>query len=328
MRKFIYCGLVLFFIACDATDRDAENQFEEPNLPGKEYVVKIGLDGELKKKVALNIESIDRNDVFGIQIYRGIDTSSVYIEYEPYGYGLFDNEDKVELRLPTGYKYRFVASLVKDAKQIIYHEMFTDEESVDLKAFDMPFALSNLDYAILNNQFQIEANTWLDYLDFGSSVMRDVESGDYGQSYMLPETDRYYGVTTDFVPRENKPAIILMNSAAFKTKFIAENLTDGELVIAMQFAPIKYIKATDVVPEIEQINTFRSLEGCENADEEFRESTQITFTWFVGGKPRSKPVKKTFNFGRNKMNTIRVNVHESMQEVDIEQYEKPTTLSL
>lgn len=319
MKNVFYYGLVLLFTACNTLDCECEKEIPEPNLPGKEYQVAINLGGELKKITALDADKDPNRDVFGVQVFRGVDTSDVYVEYERYGYGLFDDETQATLKLPTGYKYRFVASLVKDAKQKIYHEIFPDAELGDLKAFEMPFALNNLDFGLLKNQFEQNTETWLDYLDFGSSVMRDVETGDYAQSYMLPETDRYYGVTTDYVPRENKPAVILMNRAAFKTKFIAQGLTEGELMIAMQFAPVKFIKATDASREIEQMNTFRSLEGCEVVDEEFSESTQITFTWFVGGKPRSKPVKKTFNFERNKMHTIRINVSETMSDTDIEQ---------
>ncbi|MGL5563518.1 MAG: hypothetical protein ACRDCN_12995 [Tannerellaceae bacterium] len=328
MRNVLYYGLALFFTACNTLDYEPEKGMPEPNIPGKEYQVEISLEGELKKIEALSAEDDRNRDVFGVQIFRGVDTSDVYVEYERYGYGLFDDETKATLKLPTGYKYRFIASLVKEAKQKIYHEAFLDGEFGDLEAFEMPFALNNFDYGLLKNQFELKTETWLDYLDFGSSVMRDEETGDYAQSYMLPETDRYYGVTTDYVPRENEPAVILMNRAAFKTKFIAEGLAEGELMIAMQFAPVKFIKAIDTAREIEQINTFRSLEGCENVDEEFSESTQITFTWFVEGKPRSKPVKKTFNFERNKMHTIRIDVSETMSDSDIEQIIDSTPLSL
>lgn len=328
MKNVFYYGLVLLFTACNTIDEESDKGILEPNLPGKEYQVAINLGGELKKITALEVDKDSNRDVFGVQIFRGIDTSDVYVEYERYGYGLFDDETKATLKLPTGYKYRFVASLVKDAKQKIYHEISSDADLGDLKAFEMPFALSSLDLGLLKNQFELNKETWLDYLDFGSSVMRDVETGDYAQSYMLPETDRYYGVTTDYIPREDDPAVILMNRAAFKSKFIAEGLAEGELMIAMQFAPVKFIKATDAVRAIEQINTFRSLEGCESSDDEFSESTQITFTWFVEGKPRSKPVKKIFSFGRNKMHTIRINVHESMKEADIEQVDEPISMFL
>ena len=183
----------------------------------------------------------------------------------------------------------------------------------------MPFALNNFDYAILRNEFEIESDIWLDYISFGSTVMKDLETGDYGQLYIYPETDRYYGITTDYVPREAEPAIIRMNRAVFKTKYIVKGLSEGELMIAMQNAPIKFIKATDAIREIEQINTFRSLEGCENASKDFAESIQIIFTWFEKGKPRSKPVKKMFDFQRNKLHTIHINVSETMSEIDIVQ---------
>ena len=68
-------------------------------------------------------EETASTDLYGINVYydkeRDGNISDVY------GYGLFDNIADMNISLLTGYKYKFVCSLVKDGKnEVAYKKLF------------------------------------------------------------------------------------------------------------------------------------------------------------------------------------------------------------
>ena len=98
------------------TDNDGE-QTEQP-----EYVtVSFAMKGEitvderpLSRTAGVETES---RDLYGISIYYDKEQDGEI--NDPYGYGLFDNVGDMVASLLTGYKYKFVCSLVKDGKDKI-----------------------------------------------------------------------------------------------------------------------------------------------------------------------------------------------------------------
>ena len=139
MKKVtLFKSAVLALLACVGIAACNNDATEVPTEP-ETYTVKLGWAGEILdvsyEPMATRAAS---NDLYGIQVYSLPKSAEAEYDWDwnPYAYGLFDDPDKITITLASGYKYRFVATMIKDGKNKIY---FID----DLNGYGYPFLIGN-----------------------------------------------------------------------------------------------------------------------------------------------------------------------------------------
>ncbi|MDE5813474.1 MAG: hypothetical protein K2H72_04235, partial [Muribaculaceae bacterium] len=161
-------------------------------------------------------------------------------DYQIYARGLFVDQENVEINLWTGYKYRFVATVLIDDR---------DKVALNNGKYSNPFqyqqvgtsSKSDLDPKNINSfvysQNEINSGSPATYhmqLDSGKTYV-DV-SGDGGiiSTYFMayPRLKRFYGTCEDFSPIETNPTVeIEMEYKCFGLEIIAESLPFGTITV-------------------------------------------------------------------------------------------------
>lgn len=203
------------------------------------YVVQLGFSGDLD----VNYEPMTRagsDDLYGIQVYSMPDNSEANASWKNYAYGLFDSMDNVTIKLLKGYKYKFVATMVVDAKNVL--------NSHDYVNYWGPFNKSGDEdgSCAVTNAFDYQATTYLNGLGSGSTYLKNPR-----EIFSHPNTKRYYGELTDYVPSsKGAKAKIKMKQVNFGAKFIAK----GKAASAGSFVDIQIKGAPKMVLEVTQNN--------------------------------------------------------------------------
>lgn len=269
----------------------------EPQTP-KEYMVSIGYTGEIYITES-PLSKSETQDLYGIQIY------SCPISSQEYKYdqsGLFDDINKMTVKLSEGYKYKFVATMVVNGKDLIYWKD---------PGYSYPFTTfldltgERTRVTELDNQFWTSSSIYLGGLSNGYTSFK----GKFPTSYKIPNTDRYYGEMIDYIPKENDKINIYMKRAVFGVKIMAENFTEGTIHTYIEDGP--EIKFSYPQTEQEEILTFKELSQIAQETSEadlYKENINLSFTW---EKPDGRIVNlgsKAIEFKRNKRTTILIKV--------------------
>ena len=119
MKKVtLFKSAVLALLACVGIAACNNDATEVPTEP-ETYTVNLGWAGEILDVSYEPMTRVATDDLYGIQVYSL--PKSVEAEYDwdwnPYAYGLFDDPDKITITLASGYKYRFVATMIKVWRQ-------------------------------------------------------------------------------------------------------------------------------------------------------------------------------------------------------------------
>ena len=107
--KYILSLLVVVGCMSGCYDDDLLS-VQVPQLP---ITVTLNLGGEITTSDSPLTRAGSGNDIYGIQVYK---------DGEPFAHGVFDNVDNVKINLLAGSKYKFVASMAKDAKNLLLHD--------------------------------------------------------------------------------------------------------------------------------------------------------------------------------------------------------------
>lgn len=113
--KVLVAVLVLLAVAgCTKSSMSPDSKEE-----AKEYAVSLSCGGEITDVSISDLTKAEEiNDLYGVQVYSRPAQSED--AYKPYAYGLFDSMEGREIKLLDGYEYKFVATMVKDGKTILY----------------------------------------------------------------------------------------------------------------------------------------------------------------------------------------------------------------
>lgn len=242
----------------------------EPEPDSDFYTVKIGWEGEI---IDVTYEPLDTrattDDLYGIQVYSTPDKELAEGEsatWTAYAYGLFDDPDNISINLLKGYKYKFVATMVRDGKNRINHTS---------KGYYMyPFNIKGSDSGLFKNIFDYQGSTQLNGLGNGRTTT--TEGG-----YFRPNTDRFYGELVDYTPGDkNATAKINMKRTAFGAKFIAKGAKakEGTLHVQMTGAPAMELALTTSENKISDIFTFSNVAAAW-ADNKYTETIDVTINW-------------------------------------------------
>ncbi len=307
-------GLVALLITSCVKDV-IENPVDEFDT----FTVKLGLGGEFN----IDYEEMTKassDDLYGIQVYSTPDLEDES-NLTPYAYGLFDNPAGIEITLLKGYRYKFVATLVRDGKNKI--------RSYD-NEYSQPFFVNGTEYGHceLTNSFSYDATKKMSGLDKGNTTY------EINRDYDRPNTDRFYGELEEFVPeRNNTNAVITMKRVSYGAKFIAQgNLAkSGKIEVLMTGSPsFEFALTNNAEDDIySDIYTFSNVYAAWNSTEEniYSEIVTTTVNWYRedGTVVPLGSHDITFKRNTNTIITIRINSDEVGTGIGLDIEEKPMT---
>ncbi|MBO5984947.1 MAG: hypothetical protein J6P90_08015, partial [Rikenellaceae bacterium] len=267
MKKVtIFKSAILALLVCvgiAACDKNSDVVPDEPET----YTVNLGWAGEILDVSYEPMTRATTDDLYGIQVYSlPKSVEPIYdSDWNPYAYGLFDDPSNITITLAGGYKYRFVASMVKDGKNRITKYNYNGE-------YFTPFS------STLDNKFYYEITHKLNNLDDGGAYLGEVGSNKY---YSIPNIERFYGELNNYIPEEsNTNAKIDMKRTSFGAKFVAGGklAVDGKLEIQIDRAPKMELALTDGADEISDIFTFNDVKAAW-AKDDYTEDIAVNFKW-------------------------------------------------
>ena len=121
MKIFRLLAASLLVAVCaefSSCSNDEEDTPIEPQNP-KEYIVSIGYAGEFDI-TEKPLSKLKTNDLYGIQVYSKPNTDTGSQDYKYYALGLFNDGSEMNIKLLDGYKYKIVATIVKDGDSKLY----------------------------------------------------------------------------------------------------------------------------------------------------------------------------------------------------------------
>lgn len=377
MKKILLLALPLVamcIVSCNRDEIDATAGAEDtPQSVGKAVNVSFAFKGDITIEESPLLkaagEETESTDLYGINVYydkeRDGDIDDVY------GYGLFDNIADMNISLLTGYKYKFVCSLVKDGKNEVAYNNYkfycyyfstysysspdegycmpfchTDIKSYREDSFNYGYNTNDNYYGMLptrvanefilgdsyhltglgmggTNNFKAEDDTKI-YGDreYSWGYGSDIGNGGYKK---YPETDRYYGETTDYVPTEGGVVTIEMKRCVFGMKLNVTGVTDGSLEIFFDdnsgnsssnyYAYIYFDGITSDMKEA--IYTFDDIYQCWSdamRSNTYYKDMYMHIVWNRGNNIAQTLETKLVSFKRNVLTTINVNLNGASDE--------------
>lgn len=208
---------------------------QTPETPTEEEYVTVSLGFDFVD-IEVGYEPLSRaqenKDVYGIQVYSAVPSSDEY-DWQPFAYGVFDSTDNLTINLLKGYEYKFVAIMIKNAKEkLIWHEYWDNDEYVDNYEYSHPF------YSTISDNFTYGNSDGGPSFEDGYTFL-PTSAGGQG-NYHHPNVERYYGELEGYTPGDKGgKAKIQLKRTSFGAKYIAKgkNATNGTLEILMDGAP-------------------------------------------------------------------------------------------
>lgn len=351
MKKILLLALPLMamcIISCNREEIDITAGAEDtPQSVGEAVNVSFAFKGDITIEESPLLKAAggetESTDLYGINVYYDEERDGYINDF--YGYGLFDNIADMNILLLTGYKYKFECSLVKDGKnEVAYnnYKFYYDEyEYVTTKGYCMPFCRSNLTTISehptpVENKFILGDRSYLEGLDSGETNNFKAEDdtkiygylenysdgGDIGNGgyRRYPETDRYYGETTDYVPTEGGVVSIEMKRCVFGMKLNVTGVTDGSLRISIGDEDGEVFSFDDITSDMsfeKTIVTFDDIYECwERAMRSYAYRTymDMEITWRRGNGIEQNLGTQQVSFKRNTLTTINININGSSED--------------
>lgn len=311
-------------------------------------------------------EETESTDLYGINVYYDKERDGNINDV--YGYGLFDNIADMNISLLTGYKYKFVCSLVKDGKNKVAYNNYRFYSSSYSSSYYtaerypgycLPFCYSyqsyredSFDYSYpsynsnshcptpVKNEFILGSSNHLTGLGKGgtnnfkagedtaiygyNTYSWNYDNGGYKQ---YPETDRYYGETTDYVPTEGGVVSIEMKRCVFGMKLNVTGVIDGSLTIFFNddnysntYDSYAYIVIDDITSDYsteELIYTFEDIYQCWSdamRSNTYYKDMYMHIVWNRGNNVTQTLETKQVSFKRNVLTTVNVNLNGASDE--------------
>lgn len=283
---------------------------------GQSVTVSLSLGGEITVQEsplsrAAGSETTSQ-DLYGISVYYDKEKDG-NLNYA-YAYGLFDNVNDMVITLVTGYKYRFVCTMVPDGKTACRYSSYTDR-------YSCPFYVGS-SYVLCGNRF------------IAGRVFRDssTDGKQYGlgwgyTNYSGYSADRYYGETSDYSPKEGGKVIIDMKRCAYGLTVKVSGVTKGSVSVSINnssfsadgqnYYPINGFSASfstskDCVKEYPLVS-FHDVYSCWNSTEEYSQIIPVKINWSYtyDGTNVTEAFEKyqAVTIKRNTMTTINLNLN-------------------
>lgn len=296
------CALIacIAMTACSNENDNAPLGNEESDV----YTVKLGMAGEILDITEEPLTRAAGDDLYGIQVY-SCPTNAETTKWTYYAYGLFDDVENAEIKLLNGYKYKFVASMVKDGKNKLHYTS---------GGYWAPFTTTGgtLACTAISTTFYYESSVYMNRLASGESWFSNTGT----KTYSIPNTERYYGELLDYEPVEGGTASIEMKRVSFGAKFIAQGnfkKTGGTLTINMTGAPLIEMVATqgnNQEHKYEDIYTFSDVDAA-YANDKYTETISINMNFTKDDGVVIPLGEHKITFRRNKKTVVTIKLTEN-----------------
>lgn len=259
-------AMSVFFISC-RTDKP------DPLPQGPTCSVRLKIDRERmldESDEPLAMVKGTPHDLYAVQVYR---KSSLGGKDGKYAYGIFDNENDMNLELETGNTYKIEMTMVPDGASLI--------AKGENGGYQEPFVIGGAGGAPgkTTNRFISSTVQYIEKLNSGYAVIN--REDDEPTGYNRPPISRFYGVADNFTPTGNTELAIDLKWVCFGLTVVPQDFTEGRIEIEMRGAPLLTVTpdAPDAVTK--KIFTFEhSLNSDDWTADDYSENIPIAITWF------------------------------------------------
>lgn len=234
---------------------------------GDAYSITLLLEGD-----AGEVNQAAGTHLYGVQVLSRAEGSGE--DYAPYGYGIYNDSARVELRLEPGNEYEIYTTLVAEGQQKV--QAYGSLYAAPFEVGDYGDVFPPADYVPSTpemNVFLRDAVQGLPGIASGATVL----AAD-GNRYDRPNTARYFGERLGYVPTGDGVLIVDMTRTLFTVTCEVENLTEGRIRVEIEGAPALYINATAAEHTVSDVFTFANPYG-NWTDSGYSETAEVTFVW-------------------------------------------------
>lgn len=299
VKHFWLLLLMLIAVACSK-----ENP-AEPTTPPEEpvyYDVKLSLGGDISVENEPLTRGTATNDIYGINVYVDEDGDGSITDH--YAYGLFDNKEDMTIPLLSGYKYKFVCSLIKNAKNTLYYgQAFNNAFS----GFAYPFQNNATTSTMISNEF-ILGDTYLSGLTGSDAHIAGTTPTTSNAAVQSPNINRFYGVLSGYTPTQDGVATIYLKRMVFGAKLVINGVTDGSVTVSGLWGDLNQTVTSDYEGNA-TIYTVPSIVNCYAAPDTYSFTRSVSFTYDSNrGAAWDLSNSMDVTFKRNTLTTITINV--------------------
>ena len=307
MKKIAIFGtFAIAMLACIGFTSCSKEVNENPEP--ETYTVNLGWAGEILDVSYEPLTRATNDDLYGIQVYslpKSVEPEYDY-DWNPYAYGLFDDPNNITISLASGYKYKFVASMVKDGKNRLYKD--------SSGKYYHPFS------ATLDNKFYYDdSDQKMLLIGSGDAALIDSDNNLGYRKYIRPNLERFYGRLSNYIPGEsNINAMIDMKRASFGAKFVVGGkfAVGGKIEIQMDGAPKMELALTEDADQISDIFTFNVIHTVW-ANNDYTEDIAVNFKWIRADGTEAPMGTHTITFKRNKTTIVKFNIEKDGNDESI-----------
>lgn len=310
MRRFLFplCSflfLVLMSIGCQKAEQEKVGA-------GEPVTVSLNIAGDFNVDVSqdpLSKAPTSSNDAYAINVYYDKDGDG--LQDDIYAYGLFDNVADMTITLLSNHKYKFICTLVKDARTTLYYgQAFNNTYS----GYAYPFHTTASNSTQITNSFIIGTSTYFSGLGSGKSHIITTTAPSTRNYTVYPKVNRFYGVTSGYEPVPNGTVSIYLKRAVFGAKFVVTGLQEGSLSIDAKNATHGsfYTSIWHANGEsAETIYTFPNVSDVYSNDLPLVATVSLSYDsdrgslWDIGGS-------KDIQFKRNVMTTVNIDLNPDL----------------
>ena len=299
--KFSFMAMMAAFAVCCGIVSCQKVIVETNESESDYYTVNLGMAGDILEVIESPLTRAgEGTDLYGIQVYSAPNKDLPEGQRETwtnYAYGIFGSDKDITINLLKGKKYKFVATMVVNGQEEIYHWE---------NQYSTPFYVTgtNGGYGVMDNKFNYQHADYLSGLNSGWTYLM---SGDY---VYHPNVERYYGELLDYIPgKHGDKALIKMKRTSFGAKFIAKGklAKEGQLEVQMTEAPKMMVDLATNEKKVEDIFTFSNVKAAYE-DNNYTETIAVTLNWHRPDGTVFPLGTHDVTFKRNKMSTVQVTI--------------------
>lgn len=219
-NHFLFAFLGALLLGCNV--QSIQEEITETVPEGQSVTVSLSLGGEITvQESPLSRASGSETsslDLYGINVY--FDKEKDGNIDDAYAYGLFDNVDDMVITLITGYKYKFICTMIPGGKTVC--------QTSSSNLYSYPFIVRGSSITCSN---AFIAGNEMD-------LIKDYRGLYFGYTYKKGYlADRYYGETSDYLPKEGGKVIINMKRCVYGLTVNVTGVTKGGVGISINEDP-------------------------------------------------------------------------------------------
>lgn len=198
------------------------------NINEEKITVSLNLVGDFNVEVSQDpiTKGEATADAYAINVY--YDKEGNGTQDDIYAYGLFDNVSDMHITLLSNHQYSFRCTLVKDARNTLF---FGQAFNNTFSGYAYPFQTNSSNSTMVNNAFVVGSTKYFSGFNNGSAHMAATTSPSTSNATSYPNTNRFYGETSNYVPVQNGVITIYLKRVVFGARFIISGHQNGSLNI-------------------------------------------------------------------------------------------------